>query len=214
MPTTRAHRDRKALRARMVKTAFPANPDMLVNPAYLATIHQFHCLLMANADGAHPDPLDHPAHPDLPDQLVPKEAPDPLAVLVRLAVLAHPDLLDPLDLPAQTANQDLVATKVPTRPQAAKAMLAVPVAKANLDLLVRLAIVALLAKLEVPETLDRPARLEALAKTAEKDRTAHLVHPAAPARMPNTAHAPTVRRKLKQSMANSTCRQPCPTFDR
>jgi hypothetical protein len=198
----------------MVKTAFPANPAMLANPAYLATIHQFHCLLMADADGAHPDPLDHPVHPDLLDLLVPKEAPDPLAVLAKLAVLAHLDLLAVLDLPAQTANPDLLATVVRMRPQAAKAMLAEPVVAENPDLLVHLAIVALLAKLAEPANPDHPAQLEAPAKMAEKDRTAHLVHLAAPARMPNTARAPIVPRKLKQPTANSTCRQPCLTFDR
>jgi len=214
MPTTRAHPDRKALQARMASLAFPANLVTLVNPAYLATIHQFHCLLMADADGAHPDPLDHPAHPALLDLLVPKEALVPLAVLVILAVLA---LLDPLavpDLPDQTAIPDLVAIVVRTRPRAAKAMLAVLVVVENPDLLAETAIVALLVTLAQPATLAHKAQLEALATPAEKDQMAHLVHPAALARMPNTAHAPIAARKLKQPTANSICRQPCPAFDR
>jgi len=194
--------------------ASPANLAMLVNPAYLATIHQFHCLLMADADGAHPDLPAHPAQPALLELPDPKEALVPLAVLVTVAVLALPDPLAMPDLPAQTATPDLLAIVVRMRPRAAKAMLAVPVVTENQDLLVEMAIAALPVTPAQPVNPDHPARLEALAMLAEKDRTAHPVQPAAPARMPNTAHALTVPRKLKQPTAYSKCQRPCPTFDR
>lgn len=213
-PTTVAPAVRKALPARMDKTAWPANPAMLVYPAYLATIHQSHCRPMADADGAHPD---HPAHPaplDPLDPLARKEALDPLAALAKMAALAQPDPLVKLDLPAETDIPDLQATKEATPLQAAKETMAVPVQLAAPAQPVPMAIVARLAKLAVlavQAQLVVPAVQEMQAK---KEPTVPLVQLAVPAQMPNIVHAPIVRRNIKQQpMATSVCRPTCTVFD-
>jgi len=212
-PTTVVPAVRKALPARMDKPACPANPAMLVYPAYLETIHQSRCRPMADADGAHPD---HLAHPDLLDPLDPlarKEALDPPAALAKTAALAQPDPLVKLDLPAQTVIPDLEATKEATPLRAAKETMAVPVQLAAPAQLVPTVIVVRLAKLvvlEVQAQLVVPAVQETQAK---KEPTVPLVHLAVPAQMPNIARAHIVRRKPKQPMATSVCRSTFTAFE-
>jgi len=191
-----------------------ANPDMLDNPAYLETIHQFHCLLMADADGAHPAHLDPLALLALLDLLVPKEALVLLAALATTEVLAPLAQLVKLDLLAQLVNPDLVATMVRMRLQAPKETLDLLAAEEIMEAREQMAIVVLPAMQAQPEILDQPDQLEVLEMQAKKEQMAHLAVLAALAQMPNTVHAPIVPRKLKQPSANSICRKSCPAFDR
>lgn len=203
MPTMDAQEDRKAPQAMMELMAYLANPATLDNPAYPATIHQSHCLLMADADGARTEILDHPDHPDLPDLLEPKAALallaavpgpavlDPLVPLVMLVILDPPVIPDPL------------VTAERMQPRAVKETQARLVAVETLVPLEPMAIVVPLenqAQLAIPDHKDP---LVAPETQATKDQTAHPVHLAALVQMPNTVHALVVPRKLKQSMANS-----------
>jgi len=197
----------------MDKTAYPANPAMLVYQAYLATIHQFHCPPTADADGARPD---HPARPDpldLLDPLARKEAPDPQAALAKMAAPAQPDPLVKLDLPAVPVNPDPVATKVLTRPRAAKVTTVDPVQLAAPDPLVPTAIVARLAKPAVLVLQAQPVLQAVPVVMAIKEVLVPLVPLAVPAQMPNTARAHIAQRKLKQPTATSNCRPTCTAFD-
>jgi len=140
----------------------------------LAPTHQSHWTLRANAAGAHPDLLAHPARPAL---LVPLETRDSLAKVDNLANKAHldlPDLLATLATKPQTANPDRKVNLATTRPLAKKATMDHLAPEENLDHLdpqasaVNKPNKAHLANLHLLVLLDNPASL------ATKDRPDNL----------------------------------------
>jgi len=120
--------------------------------------------------------------------LVPKEEMENPAAMVpaRLEQQEHPEPMENLVPKVITAPMPKVEAKV------------LPVEKVKTVVPVRLVAketMELQAKPVQPALLVHPEVLAKVAKMEEKDPLAHLVHPAVPARMPNTVLAPIVPRK-------------------
>jgi len=193
--------------------AFPAKQALTANPACPVTIHQSRFRPMADADGAHQDPMARPVHPDLLALLDPKEA---LALPVETATTAVPVPLDrpaKLAQPAQTANPVLQETGVRTRPQAAKAILVPPVVLEMLAQLVPLEIVVALATPARQATPAHKARPAVPVATETKDQLDRPVVPVNLVQMPSIVLALVVPRNIKRMLANKTNHTSCLAFD-
>lgn len=196
MPKTDVHPDRKDLQAKVVPMVPMANLAVLVNQACPATTRQYLWMKKANAAGAHPAHLDHPAHPAQLDPPVSK------VILVYLANQPKTDLKDHQAHPdhrekkakmvhlAKKANQEKtpnveIKDRQVHQAKSVNPALLDPPEKKDLQ-----------ANQETKPTMAHPDHLVKEENLETKDPLVQLVQKAPPARMLTIVHVPDVPPRL------------------